>query len=71
MFAAGIGNISNMAIGIELAAPDISAYAAGNTGLDYITTFDSGATRFARFVSDTGEPEEAMGILKSIYERFT
>lgn len=27
---------------IELTAPDISAYKAGNTGLDYVTTFDSG-----------------------------
>jgi predicted deacylase len=27
---------------IELHAPDISAYAKGNTGLDYATTFDSG-----------------------------
>ena len=27
---------------IELQAPDISAYAAGNTGVDYVTTFDSG-----------------------------
>jgi len=28
---------------IKLSAPDISAYKAGNTGLDYVTTFDSGA----------------------------
>lgn len=28
---------------VELSAPDISAYKAGNTGIDYITTFDSGA----------------------------
>jgi predicted deacylase len=28
---------------IELTAPDISAYKAGNTGLEYVTTFDSGA----------------------------
>ncbi len=27
---------------IEIAAPDISAYAAGNTGIPYVTTFDSG-----------------------------
>ena len=27
---------------IELTAPDISAYRAGNTGIDYVTTFDSG-----------------------------
>ncbi len=27
---------------VELVAPDISAYRAGNTGIDYITTFDSG-----------------------------
>lgn len=27
---------------IELEAPDISAYARGNTGIDYITSFDSG-----------------------------
>mgnify|MGYP001300925827 CR=1 FL=1 len=27
---------------VELSAPDISAYKAGNTGIDYITTFDSG-----------------------------
>jgi predicted deacylase len=27
---------------IELSAPDISAYAAGNTGIPYVTTFDSG-----------------------------
>ena len=27
---------------IELTAPDISAYQHGNTGIDYITTFDSG-----------------------------
>jgi predicted deacylase len=28
---------------IELRAPDIQAYKAGNTGIDYVTTFDSGA----------------------------
>ncbi len=28
---------------IELTAPDISAYKAGNTGTDYVTTIDSGA----------------------------
>ncbi len=27
---------------IELQAPDISAYETGNTGVDYVTTFDSG-----------------------------
>ena len=27
---------------IELTPPDISAYAKGNTGIDYATTFDSG-----------------------------
>ena len=27
---------------IELVSPDITAYRAGNTGLDYVTTFDSG-----------------------------
>ena len=27
---------------IELIAPDISAYRAGNTGIDYVTTFNSG-----------------------------
>jgi len=27
---------------IELAAPDISAYAAGNTGISFVTSFDSG-----------------------------
>ncbi|MCH2393674.1 M14 family metallopeptidase [Oceanibaculum sp.] len=27
---------------VELTAPDISAYRAGNTGIDYATTFDSG-----------------------------
>ena len=27
---------------IELVAPDVTAYRAGNTGLDYVTTFDSG-----------------------------
>ena len=27
---------------VELAAPDITAYRAGNTGIDYVTTFDSG-----------------------------
>ena len=27
---------------VELEAPDISAYARGNTGIDYITSFDSG-----------------------------
>ncbi|MCB2102854.1 MAG: succinylglutamate desuccinylase/aspartoacylase family protein [Rhodobacterales bacterium] len=27
---------------VELTAPDISAYKAGNTGVDYVTTFDSG-----------------------------
>ena len=27
---------------IELSAPDISAYAAGNTGIPYVTGFDSG-----------------------------
>jgi predicted deacylase len=29
---------------IELEAPDISAYAEGNTGIPYVTTFDSGVT---------------------------
>lgn len=29
---------------IEISAPDISAYKAGNTGLDYVTTFDSGTS---------------------------
>lgn len=27
---------------MEIAAPDISAYKQGNTGIDYVTTFDSG-----------------------------
>ena len=27
---------------VELTAPDISAYKAGNTGIDYVHTFDSG-----------------------------
>lgn len=27
---------------VELSAPDISAYRHGNTGIDYVTTFDSG-----------------------------
>ena len=27
---------------VELTVPDISAYRSGNTGLDYVTTFDSG-----------------------------
>ena len=27
---------------VDLTAPDISAYRAGNTGVDYVTTFDSG-----------------------------
>ena len=27
---------------VELEAPDISAYKAGNTGIDYITSFESG-----------------------------
>lgn len=27
---------------VELSAPDISAYRAGNTGIDYVSTFDSG-----------------------------
>lgn len=27
---------------VEFEAPDISAYKAGNTGIDYVTTFDSG-----------------------------
>lgn len=31
-----------MTFPIELEAPDISAYAAGNTGIPYVTTFDSG-----------------------------
>ena len=31
-----------MTIELNLVAPDISAYAKGNTGLDYVTTFDSG-----------------------------
>jgi predicted deacylase len=33
-----------MTIKLDLAAPDLSAYAKGNTGLDYVTTFDSGAS---------------------------
>ncbi len=32
----------NDAYPVELTAPDISAYRSGNTGLDYVTTFDSG-----------------------------
>ncbi|MEX2616709.1 MAG: M14 family metallopeptidase [Alphaproteobacteria bacterium] len=32
-----------MTFRIELEAPDISAYAKGNTGIPYVTTFDSGA----------------------------
>ena len=28
---------------VELAAPDIEPYRAGNTGLDYVTTFDAGS----------------------------
>ena len=27
---------------VELSPPDISAYKQGNTGIEYITTFDSG-----------------------------
>ena len=27
---------------VELVAPDITPYRAGNAGLDYVTTFDSG-----------------------------
>ena len=27
---------------VELTAPDIAAYKAGNTGIDYVTTLDSG-----------------------------
>ena len=27
---------------VELSPPDLSAYRKGNTGIDYITTFDSG-----------------------------
>ena len=27
---------------IEVTAPDIAPYRAGNTGVDYVTTFDSG-----------------------------
>ena len=29
---------------VELSPPDISAYRSGNTGVDYVTTFDSGKT---------------------------
>ena len=32
-----------MTFKLGLAAPDLSAYAKGNTGLDYVTGFDSGA----------------------------
>ncbi len=40
---AGVEEVRKMAVPVELSAPDISAYKAGNTGLDYITTLDSGA----------------------------
>src|SRR3546814_10156716 len=33
---------SDLPYPIELTPPDISAYKAGNTGIDYATTFDSG-----------------------------
>ena len=36
------GTTMTTSIKVELAAPDITAYRAGNTGIDYITTFDSG-----------------------------
>jgi predicted deacylase len=32
----------DMSLPIELAAPDIAAYGAGNAGIPYVTTFDSG-----------------------------
>ena len=34
--------MTNPTYPIEIDAPDISAYRAGNTGVDYVTTFDSG-----------------------------
>ena len=34
--------MTDIAYPIEIPAPDIGAYRAGNTGVDYVTTFDSG-----------------------------
>ncbi|MFQ5974555.1 MAG: succinylglutamate desuccinylase, partial [Alphaproteobacteria bacterium] len=34
--------MSDKSYPVELAAPDISPYKAGNTGIDYVTTFDGG-----------------------------
>ncbi len=38
-----MNNQENPVFNVELEAPDISAYKEGNTGIDYISTFDSGA----------------------------
>jgi len=38
----GLGPMTDDGYLIELAAPDLAAYAAGNTGVPYVTTFDSG-----------------------------
>ena len=37
----------NRTYAVELTPPDIEPYRAGNTGIDYVTTFDSGDRRAA------------------------
>ena len=34
--------MSSASYPVELTAPDISSYRQGNTGIDYVTSFDSG-----------------------------
>src|ERR1700681_2221809 len=37
-----IAPVSDLAFRVELTPPDIEPYRAGNTGIDYVTTFESG-----------------------------
>ena len=37
--------MSDLAYRVELTPPDIEPYRAGNTGIEYVTTFDGGRRR--------------------------
>ncbi len=48
---------------VELKAPDISAYRAGNTGVEYVTTFDSGQAGTHTLVTAVVHGNELCGAL--------
>lgn len=48
---------------VNLAAPDIGAYRAGNTGVDYVTTFDSGKSGPHVMISAAVHGNELCGAL--------